>query len=132
RLTKEGHILGTPDFMSPEQANGAAALDARSDLYSLGALAYYLLTGKSPFEGRSVLATLMAHLHELPRPLTDHCPAVPPDLQAVVLRCMMKEPGQRFPDAEAFDGALARCACAGGWNEGQAREWWQSVECRKS
>src|SRR5262249_47664352 len=109
RLTKEGLILGTPEFMSPEQVSGAVSLDARSDLYSLGALAYFLLTARSRCVGRSVLATLMAHLHELPAPLTDHCPEVPADLVTVVRRCLAKDPGQRFPDAESLDRALAQC-----------------------
>jgi serine/threonine-protein kinase len=124
RLTKEGLILGTPEFMSPEQAKGEDSLDARSDLYSLGAVAYFLLTGRSPFEGRSPLETLLAHLHEPPPPPAGG-PEVPADVQAVILRCLAKDPEQRFADAEALDRALAHCACAGQWTEAQARAWWQ-------
>jgi serine/threonine-protein kinase len=127
KLTKEGLILGTPDFMSPEQANGAASLDARSDLYSLGAVAYFLLTGRPPFSGRPVLQTLYAHLHEPPRPPADQRPDVPADLEAVVLRCLAKDPGQRFPDAASLEHALGRCACAGRWTEAEARKRWQEV-----
>jgi serine/threonine-protein kinase len=126
KLTKEGLILGTPDFMSPEQANGADALDARSDLYSLGAVAYFLLTGRPPFAGKTALETLVGHMHQPPAPLTDHCPDVPADLQAVVLRCLAKDPGQRFPDADSLDRALGQCACAGQWTEAQSRLWWQA------
>jgi serine/threonine-protein kinase len=122
RLTKEGLILGTPDFMSPEQANGAAVLDPRSDLYSLGAVAYFLLSGRPPFAGRTVLQTLFAHLHEPPAPLTDHRPDVPGDLEAIVLRCLAKEPRQRFPDAASLEQALGQCASAGQWTEAQARQ----------
>jgi serine/threonine-protein kinase len=125
RLTKEGHIVGTPDFMSPEQANGVATLDARSDLYSLGAVAYFLLTGRPPFAGRTVLETLIAHLHQPPDPLTDHRPDVPGDLQAVVLRCLAKDPVQRYPDAEGLERALEGCACAGRWTEAESRMWWR-------
>jgi serine/threonine-protein kinase len=125
KLTREGLILGTPDFMSPEQADGTAVLDARSDLYSLGAVAYFLLTGRPPFAGRPVLQTLLAHLHEPPAPLTDHRPDMPADLQAVVLRCLAKDPGQRFADAASLERALERCAGAGQWTEAQARERWQ-------
>jgi serine/threonine-protein kinase len=124
RLTKEGLILGTPDFMSPEQARGQDTLDARSDLYSLGAVAYFLLAGRSPFPGRSVLDTLLAHLHEAPGPPSAQG-AVPADLEAVVLRCLAKVPAERFADAEALDRALAQCQCAGQWTEEQARRWWQ-------
>src|SRR5262249_21112821 len=77
KLTKEGLILGTPDFMSPEQANGVAALDARSDLYSLGAVAYFLLAGQPPFGGQAMLKTLIAHMYQPPAPLADHRPDVP-------------------------------------------------------
>jgi serine/threonine-protein kinase len=125
KLTREGLILGTPEFMSPEQANGTATLDAWSDLYSLGAVAYFLLTGRSPFAGRPVLKTLIAHLHEPPAPLTDHRPDIPADLQAVVLRCLAKDPGQRFADAASLERDLEQCACVGRWTEAQARERWQ-------
>jgi serine/threonine-protein kinase len=127
RLTQEGLILGTPEFMSPEQARGQPALDARSDLYSLGALAYFLLTGRSPFAGKSVLETLTAHLYEPPPPPRDHAADVPADLEAVVLRCLAKDPGERYPDAEGLDRALAHCAGVGPWTEEQARGWWQAV-----
>jgi len=63
-LTEEHLVLGTPDYIAPEQARGAAALDGRSDLYSLGALAYFLLTGAPPFDGASVLEKLFAHIHQ--------------------------------------------------------------------
>jgi serine/threonine-protein kinase len=127
RLTQEGLILGTPEFMSPEQARGRPALDARSDLYSLGALAYFLLTGRSPFAGKSTLETLTAHLYESPAPPRDQAPDVPADLEAVVLRCLAKEPGERYPDAEGLDRALAQCTGVGPWTEEQARGWWQAV-----
>jgi serine/threonine-protein kinase len=125
RLTQEGLILGTPDFMSPEQANGAASLDARSDLYSLGAVAYFLLAGRPPFAGRPVLQTLYAHLHEPPRPPAELRPDVPADLEAVVLRCLAKDPAQRFPDAAGLERALGQCDCAGRWTEAEARKRWQ-------
>jgi serine/threonine-protein kinase len=126
KLTKEGLIVGTPDYMSPEQANGSAALDARSDLYSLGAVAYFLLAGRPPFAGKTVLETLVAHLHQPPERLTGLNPGVPPDLEAVVFRCLAKDCDQRFPDAESLDQALGQCRCAGIWTEAEARGRWQS------
>jgi serine/threonine-protein kinase len=122
RLTQEGLIVGTPDFMSPEQARGDA-LDARSDLYSLGALAYFLLAGRPPFACRSALETLTAHLHQPPPELT----GAPADLAAAVRRCLAKDPADRYPDAESLGRALAACACAGDWTEDQARAWWRAV-----
>jgi serine/threonine-protein kinase len=126
KLTQEGLVMGTPDYIAPEQAQGSSAVDGRSDLYSLGALAYFLLTGRPPFVGLSALETLFAHLHQPPAPLTDHRPDVPADLEMVVLRCLAKDPAQRFPDARSLDEALARCACAGRWTDAEAAAWWQS------
>jgi serine/threonine-protein kinase len=125
KLTKEGFILGTPDFMSPEQANGAVRVDARSDLYSLGAVAYFLLTGRPPFPGRTALETLIAHLHEQPQHLTAHHPDVPADLEAVVLRCLAKDPNQRLQDAASLEQELSRCACASQWSDVRARLEWE-------
>src|SRR5262249_46066971 len=72
KLTQEGAVAGTPAFMSPEQAGGQEMPDARSDIYSVGALAYYLLTGRPPFAGRSGFKVLAAHLYEQPEALTRH------------------------------------------------------------
>lgn len=127
RLTTEGLILGTPDFMSPEQAAGEVALDARSDLYSLGAVAYFLLTGRPPFKGRSVLETLNAHLHAPPVPPSARGANVETDLDAVILRCLAKAPEERFADAALLEQALWACGCAGRWGETQARDWWQNL-----
>jgi serine/threonine protein kinase len=127
RLTKEGLILGTPDFMSPEQARGEDAVDARSDLYSLGAVAYFLLTGQPPFTGRSVLETLTAHLHEPPAPPSSRGVAVDADLEAVVLRCLAKSPAERFSDAGELEQALEACRCAGQWSEAHLCPNWESA-----
>src|SRR5262245_37832727 len=115
RLTREGAIAGTPAFMSPEQAAGKDDPDARSDVYSLGAVAYFLLAGRPPFAGPSAVKVLAAHLYEPPAPLTGHRPGVPADLEAVVLRCLAKAPAERFPDVAGLDAALAGCADAGRW-----------------
>lgn len=125
-LTQEGTVVGTPAYMSPEQAAGQDALDARSDIYSVGALAYFLLTGRPPFAGRSSFQMLAAHIYEPPAPLTDHCPNVPLELQAIVLRCLAKDPAQRFPDAHSLETALAACHEEGQWTQEQAANWWRS------
>jgi serine/threonine-protein kinase len=126
RLTAKGIVLGTPAYMAPEQARGAESADARSDLYSLGALAYFLLTGRPPFQRETALETLVAHLEEPVSPLTDWRPDAPADLQAVVLRCLEKDASSRFPDAPTLEMALAGCACANEWTEAQASAWWQA------
>jgi serine/threonine-protein kinase len=111
-LTQEGAITGTPAYMSPEQAAGQDRLDGRSDIYSLGAVAYFLLTGSPPFPREKALQVLAAHLHEPVRPLTELRAEVPADLQEVVLRCLEKDPVRRFADVGSLHEALARCACA--------------------
>ncbi len=123
-LTHEGALLGTPDYMAPEQAFGRA-VDARTDLYSLGALLYFLLAGRPPFRG-TVLEVLDAHRHRPVPPLSALAPGVPEDLEAVVLRCLAKDPGARPPDAESLDRSLAACRCHGLWGEEQAEAWWRS------
>jgi serine/threonine-protein kinase len=124
QLTQEGAIAGTPAYMSPEQAAGQADLDGRSDLYSLGAVAYFLLTGQPPFVRNTAVQTLAAHLGEPVLAPDQHQPDVPADLQAVVLRCLEKEPARRFQDAARLEQALGKCGCAGQWTREQAAAWW--------
>jgi serine/threonine-protein kinase len=112
-LTQEGAITGTPTYMSPEQASGKDALDGRSDIYSLGAVAYFVLTGSPPFPRTRAIEAIVAHLHEPVRPLTELRSEVPADLQEVVLRCLEKDPARRFADVSNLHEALARCRCAG-------------------
>jgi serine/threonine-protein kinase len=107
KLTQEGAVLGTPAYMSPEQATGRGNLDARSDLYSLGAVAYFLLTADLLFKGRSAVEMLAAHLYEPVKPLRSVRPDIPADLEEAVLRCLEKDPARRYPDAESLDQALA-------------------------
>jgi len=102
-------VTGTPAYLSPEQAGGQEKVDTRSDIYSLGALAYFLLTGQPPFAGRSPVKMLAAHLYEEPERLVARRPDIPPDLEAVVLRCLAKNPEQRFPDVVGLDVALVAC-----------------------
>jgi serine/threonine-protein kinase len=125
RLTEYGRVMGTPLYMSPEQARGWPA-DARSDLYSLGAVAYFLLTGRPPFVRESSMDVLAAHLVDAVAPLATLRPDVPEDLQAVVLRCLAKAPAERFPDVDSLDKALAECRDAGRWTQAVAAAWWRN------
>jgi serine/threonine-protein kinase len=125
RLTKSDVLTGTPAFMSPEQIEGKVRLDARSDIYGLGCLAYLLLTGQPPFGDRDLLAAVAAHLHEAPVPPSRARPEISAELDAVVLRCLAKSRDQRFPDAGSLERALAACPEAGGWTEADAAEWWR-------
>src|SRR5437899_8041836 len=93
KLTGDGATAGSPAFMSPEQARGGEQLDARSDIYSVGAVAYFLVTGQLPFDGQSALEMLHAHAYEPLVPSPEFIEAVPADLQRVILRCLEKDPG---------------------------------------
>ena len=123
RLTQAGAIFGTPDYMSPEQAAGADALDSRSDIYSLGGLAAFLLTGEPPFVRPTVVQTLAAHINEPAASLLTRVPSVPDDLDRVVLRCLRKQADERFADMAALETALATCAAAGEWTHADAAAW---------
>jgi serine/threonine-protein kinase len=125
-LTQEGAIAGTPAYMSPEQAGGHEKQDRRSDIYSLGAVAYFLLTGQPPFAGRSPVKVVAAHIYEAPAPVSNHRPDVSEDLQTVVLRCLAKEPADRFADAKSLEIALAGCRAADQWSEKHSSNWWRA------
>jgi eukaryotic-like serine/threonine-protein kinase len=124
KLTQEGTITGTPDYMSPEQAVGKQNVDGRSDIYSVGALAYYLLTGAPPFVYPSPIRILAAHLYEAARPLIERRADLPGDLEAIVLRCLAKDPNDRFPDARSLEQALAGCGTSDDWSAKEAASWW--------
>jgi hypothetical protein len=99
--------MGTAQYLSPEQAQGHP-VDARSDLYSIGVVLYELLTGRVPFDGESAVTIALKHVAEEPVPPGQLNPAVPPALEAVVMRAMAKDPAQRFQDADSFIFALQR------------------------
>jgi serine/threonine-protein kinase len=130
-LSGEGQILGTPLFMSPEQAAGGRELDGRSDIYSLGAVAYFLLIGRPPFDGPSGLELMIAHARDPVVPPSQVRPGIPDDLEHVVLRCLAKDAAERFPDAESLERALAACACAGDWDQDRADRWWRDADLRR-
>jgi serine/threonine-protein kinase len=125
RLTQEGSLTGSPAFMSPEQAAGRQQLDARSDIYNVGAAAYFLITGQLLFDRGSALQMLHAHAYEPLVPIRQFQEAVPADLQRVILRCLEKDPDRRYQDAASLDKALAACASAGRWTLERAEDWWR-------
>jgi beta-lactam-binding protein with PASTA domain/predicted Ser/Thr protein kinase len=104
-MTQTGSIMGTAQYLSPEQAQGFA-VSAPSDLYSIGIILYEMLTGRVPFEGESAVTIALKQVSEIPVPPSAHNPAVPPALEAVVLRALEKDPARRFADADAFIAAL--------------------------
>jgi serine/threonine-protein kinase len=124
QLTADYTVSGTPQFMSPEQATAAPDLDGRADLYSLGAILYFMLTGRPPFEGKSPTELMISHARDPVVPPSQHKSDLPHDLEAVVMRCLAKKPDERFRDARALADALAACACAADWNDEKAEAWW--------
>jgi hypothetical protein len=127
--TLEGGIgmLGTPLYMSPEAISNPSGLDARTDLYSLGAVGYMLLTGEPVFRGRSAVEICAQHLHAAPVPPHQRLQKpVPADLEAVLLRCLSKSPADRFASARDLARALAACTDAHRWDDDAARSWWSA------
>ncbi len=128
QITQEGTITGSPLYMSPEQAIGDREPDARSDIYAMGAVIYYLLTGKPPFDDERPMKVLIAHAHQSPVPPTQHQPEIPDDVEQVVLRCLHKDPDQRYQSALDLAQALEDCRDADHWTRQDARNWWGSNE----
>ncbi len=128
-LTQEGAITGSPLFMSPEQATGSGEVDARSDIYSLGAVMYYLATGQPPFHYDQTIRVIVAHSSEQPQPPREINPAIPPELEEIILRCLEKQPEDRFQDTATLGEVLKEVPARQEWSRGQAAEWWQSNGC---
>ncbi|HXK05047.1 MAG TPA: serine/threonine-protein kinase [Verrucomicrobiae bacterium] len=105
-LTQSGSVLGEPRYISPEQVMGTAALDARSDLYSVGVLLYYALTGKVPFDNPNEFDVMVAQVNSVPRPPSLLNPGISPELDRVVLTALAKKPEERYPTAREFRQAL--------------------------
>ena len=107
QMTEVGSIIGTAQYLSPEQARGAP-VDQTSDLYSVGVVLYEMLTGQVPFTGDTPLEIAMKHLSEVPKPPSELRPEVPHDLDSVVLRALAKDPSERYQGADEMDADLAR------------------------
>ncbi len=113
-LTTAGMALGTPTYMAPEQAAADPHADHRVDIYALGAVAYEMLTGRPPFTGPNPQMVLAAHVTQQPEPVTQHRPAVPPALGALVMRCLEKKPADRWQTAAELSQQLEAMATSGG------------------
>lgn len=130
QVSRTGTILGTPMYLAPEAVRDPASLDARADLYALGAVGYFLITGTTVFGAGTVMQAVRHHVHTAPElPSTrlrslhpDR--AVPADLEAIVLACLAKAPADRPESAKALVSALAACAASGTWTEDDATAAW--------
>jgi len=118
---------GTPGFMAPEQFLGNRPPDGRTDLYAAGCVGYWLLTGRMVFEGETPMDIMVQHAKTPPVPPSERTEQdVPPDLEAVLLSCLEKEPERRPADAAELRRRLEACAAAGAWTEERARRWWEA------
>jgi serine/threonine-protein kinase len=119
-------ITGTPLYLSPEAIETPDAVDGRSDLYALGAVAWFLLVGRPVFEGPTLVAVCSQHLHAEPlRPSAVLGRPLPVELEEIVLACLEKEPGRRPADARALRSRLEAAALAASWTAERAAAWWQ-------
>jgi serine/threonine protein kinase len=113
QLTGEGVLLGTPEYLAPEQARNPHGSDIRADIYSLGCVLYHCLTGQPPFPDTNVLSQMVRHATETPRPLKELNPVVPDGLQQIINWMLAKDPGQRYPTPERAAQALQVFLVAG-------------------
>lgn len=129
RLTREGTVSGTPAYMAPEVILGKREIDGRVDLYALGCVAYWLLTGQLVFTGETAMEIALHHAHTVPVPPSRRTDLpVPASLERLILACLEKEPDKRPATAEEIARELSRSACEIGeaWTQERARRWWEA------
>lgn len=119
----ETAFSGSPHYAAPEAAQGVAAMDARSDIYSLGATAYHLLTGRPVFPGHDPVNVIFAHADQSPQPLTAIRPEIAADLEAIVMKCLAKQPEDRFQSVEDVELALAAIHLSGPSDSDDVADW---------
>jgi len=122
--TGEGKILGTPAYLAPESITGSDPVDGRSDLYALGCVAYFLLTAHNVFEANSAMSMAVAHATEAPKPPSSRGIELPQALDALILKCLAKRPGERPESACSLARELAKVPLARQWDNDRAQEWW--------
>ena len=127
-LSMEGSLAGTPLYMAPERFYGPETADHRADLYALGAVGYFMLTGQPVFEGLNPVQILVEHARTRPRSLRELGATVSPQLEAVILKALEKDPDKRFATAEEFHAGLNKTPEQGQWSpEAAWRWWWENV-----
>jgi len=124
-LTQANALVGTPFYLAPELITDATVFSPASDLYALGGVGYYLLTGHNVFEGGSAVEICAMHMHDEPVPPSQRISReIPSDLEAVVMACLAKQPGDRPRSAEKMSEMLAGCQGYGAWTQAKAQQWW--------
>jgi serine/threonine-protein kinase len=126
KVSRTDAIVGTPTYLAPESILRPDRVDARADLYAVGAVAYFLLTGRDVFEGTTVVEVCASHLHTKPEPPSARLGApVPADLEGLVMSCLAKSPADRPASAEALRRQLLACVDANGWSDALGHDWWE-------
>ena len=124
-MTKAGMVFGTPRYIAPESVYGAQATDGRSDLYNVGGVAYWMLTGRPLFAGSSSLDLIIDHVKTVPRPPSEISELpIPASLEAIVMRLLEKAPDDRYQTAEELVAALQGVVLDHRWTQERAKEWW--------
>ena len=129
QITTVGTVLGTPAYLAPELVSGSHSFDGRADLYALGCVAFWLLTGRPPFEGKDAIAVLVHHASTQPAPpSTMSEESIPTELDTIVLDCLAKDPSRRPANAEDLLERLSRVPLRDEWTPARARVWWEMHE----
>jgi serine/threonine-protein kinase len=119
-------VSGTPAYLSPESAQGEP-VDQRTDIYALGCVAYWMLTGRQVFEGQNVVQIIARHIHTAPEPPSLYSLfRIPAELDEIVLGCLAKRPEERPASARELADRLAQCEVHEQWSRDHARLWWES------
>ncbi len=135
QLTAAGSFFGTPLYISPEAIQRPELVDARADIYALGAVGYFLLVGQPPFEGATLAEVCAHHINTQPVPPSESSGRpIDSDLEQLILSCLSKDPDQRPQTAGDLAQALERCRTAGSWTQATARAWWaqHSTEVKRA
>jgi eukaryotic-like serine/threonine-protein kinase len=127
QLTAQDMVIGTPLYMAPEAIEHPEKIDHRTDIYAVGAVGYFLLTGAPVFSGKDTLEICRRHIKDQPQPPSERINRpVSPDLEALILRCLAKKPDDRPATAMLLVEELGRCAAAGTWARADAETWWRA------
>ncbi|MEE9132228.1 MAG: serine/threonine-protein kinase, partial [Gemmatimonadota bacterium] len=124
-LTKTGEVFGTPRYLAPEMVYGTSGVDGRADIYNFGALAYCMLTGQAPFTAESPVELMIDHVRKVPSPPSEVSELeIPPELDAIVMKCLEKEPADRFQTIRDVAAALRAVPADEAWTWEKAEQWW--------
>jgi serine/threonine-protein kinase len=125
-LSRAETVVGSPLYMAPEQSLNVQTSDGRSDIYSLGAVGYFLVVGHPPFVAENPLEVMISHARDTVPPPSQLNTDLPADVEAILLKCLAKEPAERFASSAALGRALAACSVAGQWTRDDAARWWEA------